>query len=162
MYFREHLIERGIGINTFVNLYWCFIQGVSGANHLYCGKLGGIFSTLVFSETRGKEREINPCWFLLLIMLRDGSSSLRRNLGVFWCWFQFRPDNWGKVNRERKKGGGTNISASYPFSLIREKRGKKPNTTIGFPSLFSDNDGFYSNFISYKGKLIFGKKGGRN
>jgi len=42
-----------------------------------------------------------------------------------------------------------------PFFLIREKRGERNQYLYWFPPFFSDNDGFYSVFISYKGELIF-------
>ena len=57
MYFREHLSEREIEINTFVNLLLMFIQGMSGVNHLYYRKLGGIFSNSSFPSQGEVGRE---------------------------------------------------------------------------------------------------------
>ena len=66
-------------------------------------------------------------------------------LGEIWVFdagFSSGQITGGRLTGRGKKGGGTNISASYPFSLIREKRGKNPIPLLVSPLFFSDNDGF--------------------
>ena len=54
-----------------------------------------------------------------------------------------------------EKGEGTNTFASLPFFSDKGEKGERNQYRYWFPLSFSDNDGFYSVFISYKGELIF-------
>ena len=61
-------------------------------------------------------------------MLRDGSSSLRRNLGVFDAGFSSGQITGGRLTeRRRKEGKEPNTFASFPsfFCLMREEKGER-------------------------------------